>query len=344
VRTALGLAARALTALAVLAVVGASQARAEEPHVIRIATVAPEGSSWARELASFARAVEMRTSGAVKIKVYYGGKAGGELEVKQRVEKGQLDGAFSGGMMCTRVMPSMNVLRVTGVFQDRGETTHVARQLTPRFAKEAAGNGYTLLATAPIGASIIFSRVPVKTMDQLRKVRTWRWNLDDTAISLNRAMGFNISPNDLPNAALAFEQGKIDAFYAIPAAALVFQWYAQTSYIIDLPGDYLIGCVVVRTQALDKLTESQREILRSETAASAIRFDELTRRQDAQLLGATGVFARYGNKFTPVSPKLRAEFFEAARKAREKLDERVVSKALISEVLTMLADYRGEHQ
>lgn len=341
---ALGLVARALTAVVALAAVASSHARADERHVIRLATVAPEGSSWAHELAVFTRAVETRTNGAVKIKVYYGGKAGGELEVKKRIEKGQLDGAMSGGMMCMRVMPSMNVLRVTGVFQDRGETTHVARQLAPRFAKEAESNGYTLLGTAPIGASIIFSRVPVKTMDQLRKLRTWRWNLDDTAISLNRAMGFKIMPNDLSEAGPAFEQGKIDAVYAIPAAALVFQWYAQTSYIIDLPGDYLIGCIVVRMQAIDKLTESQREILRSESAAAAIRFDDLTRRQDAQLVGPNGVFVRHGNKFAPISAKLRAEFFEAARKAREKLDERVVSKELINEVLTMLADYRGEHQ
>ena len=43
--------------------------------------------------------------------------------MKARIEKGQLDGTLSGGMMCNEVMPSMKVLRVPGVFlQDRGET------------------------------------------------------------------------------------------------------------------------------------------------------------------------------------------------------------------------------
>jgi TRAP-type C4-dicarboxylate transport system substrate-binding protein len=332
---------RTLLALAAVALLAHGDARADEnPHVIRMATVAPEGSGWAREVATFARGVEKRTKGAVKVKIYYGGKAGDEREVKTRIEKGQLDGTMSGGMLCGDVMPSMKVLRVPGVFQDRGETNYVAAQLAPRLAKEAKANGYTLLGTAPLGASTIFSRVPVKTMDQLRKLKTWRWKPDDVAITLNKSMGFNIVPMELGEAGPAFEKKSIDALYAIPAAALAFQWYAQTSYIIDLPGDYLNGCLVVRTKALDQLTEAQRESLRTESAALAVRIDDLNRRQDNELIT---LFSRQGNKLLPVSAKLRAEFFEAARQAREKLDDRLVSKDLIKEVLTMLADYRGEH-
>ncbi len=330
--------------IAAIALLASRDVRAEDKQQqIRIATVAPEGSGWAREIGSFVRAIETRTKGAVKIKVYYGAKAGNEFEVKQRIEKGQLDGTLSGGMLCGQVMPTMKVLRVPGVFQDRGEANHVASQLLPRLVKEAAASGYTMLGTAPLGASTIFSRVPIKTMDQLRKVKTWRWNLDDVAINLNKAMGFDVVPMDLPDASAAFDQGKIDALYAIPAAALAFQWYAQATYIIDLPGDYLIGCLVVRTKALDKLTEAQRDVFRSESAAIAIRVNDLTRRQDNELIGDKGLFIRQGNKLVPVSAKLRAEFFEAARQAREKLDERLVSKDLIKEVMTMLADYRSEH-
>lgn len=333
---------RALVIIAAL--LAARDVRAEDkPTVLRIATVAPEGSGWAREIATFVRGVDTRTKGAVKVKIYYGAKAGNELEVKQRIEKGQLDGTLSGGMFCGEVMPSMKVLRVPGVFQDRGEANYVASQIAPRLVKEAAANGYAMLGTAPLGASTIFSRVPVKTIDELRKLKTWRWDLDEVAITLNKVMGFTIMPMGLEAASPAFEQGKIDAMYAIPAAALAFQWYAQTTYIIDLPGDYLIGCLVLRSKALDKLVEKHREAFRSEGAALAIRINDLTRRQDAELVGSKGVFGRQGNKLVPVSPKLRAEVFEAARQARDKLDERLVPKELIKEVLTMLADYRGEH-
>ena len=97
--------------------------------------------------------------------MYYAAKAGDEFEVKQRIEKGQLDGTLSGGMFCGEVMPSMKVLRVPGVFQDRGEANYVASQIAPKLVKEAQANGYAMLGTAPLGASTIFSRVPIKTMD-----------------------------------------------------------------------------------------------------------------------------------------------------------------------------------
>jgi len=333
---------KSIVAIAVALLASSNAWADEDVHVIRFATVAPEGSSWAREFSAFARAVETRTNGGVKVKFYYNGKAGSELEVKERIEKDQLDGTASGGMMCGKVMPSMNVLRVTGVFQSRGETNYVANQLRPRLAKEAEANGYALLGMAALGASSVFSRVPIKTMDQLRKVKMWRWDLDEVAIALNKSMGLDIVPLGLEHAAGAYDDGKVDAFYAIPMAALAFQWYAQARYIIDIPGDYLIGCLLLRSKMLDALTPAHREVFVSETAKLAVRFNDLGTRQDAQLLGG-GVFNRQGIKVLPVSEKLRAEFFAAARQAREKLDGRMVSKELIKEVLTMLADYRGEH-
>jgi len=332
---------RGLIAIAIV-VAAASHARADEPRVMRIATAAPEGSGWARDFAAWARAIELRTNGAVKVKMYFSGKAGSELEVKDRIDKGQLDGSISGGMMCARVMPSMNVLRVTGVFQNRAETQYVVNQLRPRLAKEANARGYALLGAAAVGASTVFSRTPVTNMKELRALKLWRWDLDEVAITLNRTMGLDVVPLNLEQAGRAYDNGKVDGFYAIPAGALAFQWYAQTKYVIDLPSDYLIGCILVKSSSFDQLTDREREVFVSETAKVELRINDIAERQDRELITG-GVFGRQGNKLVRVSAKFRAEFFEAARQAREKLDTKLVPRELINEVLGMLADYRGEH-
>ncbi len=88
--------------------------------VIRMATVAPDGTSWARELKAFDREVQTVTHGQVRVKWYFGAIAGGEDEVKERIERNQLDGAASGGMMCQRVAPSMRVTRVMGELSRAG--------------------------------------------------------------------------------------------------------------------------------------------------------------------------------------------------------------------------------
>src|SRR5262249_40679421 len=84
-----------LAALAIATTAGA------EPRIrLRLGTVAPNGSAWAHELTSMARELEVLTNGEVGVKWYMGGVAGGELEMYERIRKGQLDGMASGGMVC----------------------------------------------------------------------------------------------------------------------------------------------------------------------------------------------------------------------------------------------------
>lgn len=328
-----------LAVVSIAAVAG--PARADEVVKLRIATVAPEGSGWARELSAFERAVERGTEGRVDVRFYWGGMAGDERQVQKRLAKGQLDGAASGGMLCGEVMPSMRVLRVPGTCQDRDEAAYLMDQLSPRLEKEARAAGFELLAYAGMGPSVVFSREPISSMAELRKTKMWRWEPDVVAVSVEQMMGMSPKPLPLTAGAKAFDRGEVDAFYAIPSAALSFQWHVQVGYLLPLAGDYLTGCVLVHTSALDRLTVEDRRVINRAAARLAVRFENLGRRTDAALLG--GVFERHGLKTVPVSKKLRAEFFAAARRARAKLDEKLVSKKLMTEALRMLADYRAEH-
>src|SRR3954467_6995726 len=83
-------------------------ARADEV-TLRMGTMAPDGTAWARELNAFARDVDQRTHGQVRIKWYYGGITGDEPGMGERIRRGQLDGAASGGPLCESLAPSMRV-------------------------------------------------------------------------------------------------------------------------------------------------------------------------------------------------------------------------------------------
>jgi TRAP-type C4-dicarboxylate transport system substrate-binding protein len=328
-------------ALLVVVVAPLDVARAEPRHVLRLASVAPEGSAWAREFATFVNEVERGTNGEVKIKLFLGGVAGEELEVGERIAKGQLDGTLSGGILCTKIAPSMRVARIPGVFQSRDEAIHVSSELMPDLRKEAHAAGYELLGVAGIGNSVLFTRTPVRSMADLRKLTLWRWRDDQVAWMTNREMGLKLRPMGLRDAGRAFDDGLVDGFYAVPAATLVFQWYTQVSYMVDLPGDYLLGCVVLRKAAMDLLSLEHQEVMRVAGATMAVRFDEVGRRQDKALLG--GIFQKRGVKKLAVSDKFRAEFFQSARGARKRLGDKLVDRALLDRVLRLLADYRAEH-
>jgi TRAP-type transport system periplasmic protein len=310
--------------------------------VIRMATVAPDGTSWARELKAFDREVQTATKGQIRVKWYFGAIAGGEDEVKERIERNQLDGAASGGMLCQRVAPSMRVTRVMGVFRSRDEASYALTRLNRTLEEEARKNGYALIGTTNLGPDIVFTRTPVTSMAELKKLRLWRWDLDDVGVVMSSEIGMQMVPMRLETAAKAFDDNRIDGFIAIPSATVAFQWFTRARHLLDLSMSYLQGCVVVANRTFDRLTVEQQASLRASSAKLAVRFNELGRQTDDALLG--GVFAKQGVTVQVADASFRSAFFEAAREARTRLGSKLVPPELLQRVLTLLADYRAEHR
>jgi TRAP-type transport system periplasmic protein len=319
----------------------AGNAVADEPVVVRMATVAPEGSAWANLLRNWGRELETVSHGAMRARWYFGGVTGDELETFDGIQKGHLDGIASGGMICERLAPSMKVQGLAGVFQSREEAQYVMERLRPTLEDETRRAGFELLIATGLGPEVLFTRTPVRTMAELRKMRLWRWSADDPGITMSHEMGLTIVPTDLDAAGKAYDEHRIDGFIAIPTAALAFQWSTQARYITDLRPGYLTGCVLIAHRALDRLTVEQQKQLRATFAKYDSLFQEMGRRQDEALLG--GLFEKQGLKPIPPSEGFRSEFFEAARTARERAATRFVSRATLDRVLKWLADYRAEH-
>jgi TRAP-type transport system periplasmic protein len=316
--------------------------RAEPRWTLRMATPAPEGTAWARELKSFSREVEAGTHGDVRMKWYLGGIAGDELQIGERIKRDQLDGAGAGGMLCERLAPSMRVLRLLGVFQSRAEAAYVMQRLQPSLEGEFAKSGFSLIGSAGLGPEVIFLRNPVHSLAELRKVRLWRWDLDVVAHMMSVEIGMQVVSLPLEQAARAYDEGRTDGFLGIPTAALAFQWSTQARYLLDLRTGYLQACLIIANRAVDRLPPEHRDAIRTAAAKLQARLEDIGREQDAALLG--GLFAKQGLKVLVPSESFRAEFWDAARASRDRLGEKLVPKPLLDRVMGMLADFRAEHR
>jgi TRAP-type C4-dicarboxylate transport system substrate-binding protein len=310
--------------------------------VLRMATPIPDGTVWAREIHGLAREIEDRSHGQVRLKVYYSGIAGDEMEVADRIERDQLDGAFSGGMLCIRLAPSMRVMRVLGLFQGRDELAYVLGRLKPVIDEEFRKSGFVNLGLVGVGPELIFSRKPIATLAELKTTRLWSWNADNTLGPELRRLGFATLPATLPQAARLYDEGQVDGFVAAPAAALAFQWSAQAHYLLPLRLASLDACTIISNRFFDPLPLETQQIIRTAAARAIAHLDDAVRAQDEELL--SGLFARQGIHTTPVPPVLRAQFFDEARAARDKLGATMVAPALLDRVLSLLADYRAEHR
>jgi TRAP-type C4-dicarboxylate transport system substrate-binding protein len=326
-----------LVACALAAATGSAVAHAD-PVVLRVATMAPEGTAWAREVRAFGREVGTTTHDSVQFKWYFSGIAGDELRSHERVQRDQLDAILSGGMLCQKLSPSMRSTGMVGEFRDRDEARYVVARLRPALDAELLKVGYVNLITAGLGFSVIFSRTPVRTMDDLRKLRPWLWDLDEVRRTQLAAMGVPVVRLPVEGSARAYDQGKIDGWVGLPSAALAFQWSTQARYVTDLRVGFLTACVLVARRAWDTLSHEQQQAVLAAAAKLQRRVEDAARHNDEMLLG--GLFARQGLQATPVAAALQSEFSSAAKEARKSV-EPLIAPEMIDRVSGWIAEYRS---
>jgi TRAP-type C4-dicarboxylate transport system substrate-binding protein len=310
-----------------------------DPVTLRFASVAPEGSAWARVFQSASRDIEILSQGDLNLRWVLGGIAGDETMVRERMRRGQLDGE-AAGISCADMLPSLRVLRVAGMVRRREEAHAVVNQLRPVLEAEARKSGYVLLAVTWLGSDLAFTRKPVHTLDDLRKQKLWIWNLDPVWTVEMKMLGLDVVPLDVAEAGRAYDEGRIDGFLGVPTAALVYQWSARTRYYSDLTIGTIASCVVAPTSVFEALPIASQKALRDAMAKATVHFEDICAAQEDALLG--GLFAKQGTQPIAASPEFRAAFLEAARAAREQLPESVVPKPLITRALGWLSDFRAE--
>ena len=171
---------------------------ADEPNVVlRMSTMAPDGTEWARESRAFAQDIEDASQGAVKIKWYFSGIAGTELGQLERMRRGQLDG-MAGSIFCEHLAPSLFALEVVGMVRSQQEAATLLHELLPVVDKELASTQFkALFLSLGFGHRVLFSRNPVRSLADLRAGHYWVWELDDVLKKQLAEMGVHVVPMSL---------------------------------------------------------------------------------------------------------------------------------------------------
>jgi TRAP-type C4-dicarboxylate transport system substrate-binding protein len=306
--------------------------------VIRLASVAPEGSAWAREFHSFAEDAARRSGGDVVVKPYYNGVQGDDLQSIARVQREQIEGVVSAGLLCEQLAPSMRVLRLLGAFRTFDESRYVREKLAPVFDEEFRRSGYVNLGYSGLGAAVLFSRVPVRSIADARHLKLWIWDIDQLARQYAEKVKANTVRLPVEEVALALDDGRIEALFAIPSAALAFRWFPRLRYVLNLPIAFFTGCVVVDARVFERLSPRAQDALKVAAARFTVRVEEIAMTQDQLTLAQ---FKKQG--IEPIDPpeSLRSEWFETYLKAREQVGDQLVPIPLVRRVIALLTSYRA---
>ena len=123
-------------------------AKGAAEHTLKIATLAPDGSSWHKAFKQVARDVKEQTDGRIVIKIYAGGVMGDEPAMVRKMRTGQLDGAAVTSVGLSLIDESIRVLELPMLFQSVEEVDYVADKMWPYFQAKFEKKGFKLTMLA----------------------------------------------------------------------------------------------------------------------------------------------------------------------------------------------------
>lgn len=249
---------------------------------LKLATLVPEGSVWDKALREMADNWRRDSDGRVVLRIYPGGVAGSELDVLRKMRIGQLQAATLTTVGLEQLDAGFKVLTIPLFFDSYEEFFYVLDGLAPQLEQRLAEQGFVLLHWGHAGWVHFFSRTPVQSIADLKRLKIFVTAGSEEMVSWWTSNGFKpvaLSPTDIMT---GLQTGMIDVLPTTPLAGLSLQWFRQTPYMHELGLAPLTGATIVSRRAWDRISEEDRARLRARARAVEQRLVEEIPRQDQQ--------------------------------------------------------------
>jgi len=230
--------------------------------VLKIATAAPEASSWMKEMRASSKEIQERTDGRVQIKYYGGGVMGNDTKVLGKIRIGNLHGGAFTPSALQKIYPEIGLYGLPLTFESEEEVAFVRGRLDQTILGGLEEVGFVSFGIATGGFAVLMSNEPVNSLGDLKGKKVWVPEGD--TISYESMAALSLSPVTLPltDVLTGLQTGLIDIVAMSPIGALVLQWHTKVKYITDLPLVYTMGFMAVDNKAFSKISPADQKIVR----------------------------------------------------------------------------------
>ena len=305
---------------------------------IKLATVAPEGSSWMLSLKEAVAEVRSKTAGRVNFRVYPGGIAGDEPDVIKKMRVGQYQGAVFTGVGMGEILPESRVVELPYLYRNVEEIDYVQGRFTPVIEQGFRARNFEFIAWMEPGLVYLMSQKPIRKPADLQGVRMWVWEGDPLADAMIKAYRIAPVPIALPDVLMALQTGMINTVYAPPLVALALQWHTRVKYFLDEPLTNSTGAVLISRDAWAKISPADQLAVKEIMRAHLARLARVTRRQNQESIEK---FRQMGIRIEKLDPKSHDEMSAIAASMRPKLIGRMYSAEQLRQIEGYLAEFRS---
>ncbi|MFO7762278.1 MAG: TRAP transporter substrate-binding protein DctP [Wenzhouxiangellaceae bacterium] len=228
---------------------------------LKIATLAPDGSSWMEVLNDAADEVREETGGKVVTRFYPGGVMGGSDTVLRRMKLGQLQGGvFTVGELAG-MAPETNLYSLPFQFKNASELAQLRDEFDPYILDALHEAGMVAPAITNGGFAYLFSRDRIESTDDVSSsLRVWIPENDPLSRRTLEEIGASAVPMSLADVYTGLQTGTINTFANTMSGAIILQWHTRAKYMLDLPVLMTAGVMAVDRKSFERISPEHRAI------------------------------------------------------------------------------------
>jgi TRAP-type C4-dicarboxylate transport system substrate-binding protein len=311
---------------------------AEKNIIIKLATLAPQGSPWMKTINTLNAEVMKKTDNKVQFKIYPDGVLGDEMDMLRKMKIGQIQGAVltSGGL--SMLFKEIEVLQIPFLFQRFEEVDAILKKMDSFFRKGFEDNGYILLGWSEAGFVYLMSTLPVASVADLRKAKVWTWEESPMAKAIFDEAGIKAIPLTVPDVLVGLQTGLVNVVYIPPSGAILLQWFTKIKYMSDVPLGYLAGAIIVKKDIFKQIPSSFQNLLLESFPNHLDQLKVITRNENRE---AIKVMVKHGVKLITPSSSQVEEFKSLSNKAMARFTGQTFSQKVYDEVASFLENYRA---
>lgn len=257
---------------------------ADKPVIIKMASLAPEGSPWHQVFQEIAQDWRDLSKNQVRLKIYAGGVIGDESDMVRKMRIGQVQAAALTAEGLSYIDNGIYGLSLPLLVKNYEELDWLRSQVEPELKKRFEDKGFKVLAWADVGWVYWFSREPASSPDDLRKQRIFTWAGDPHSPRLWKAAGFQPVSLSAVDVLPGLQTGLIDAVSSPPLMVASSQWFGVARYMTNMPWAAMTGALIVKQSSWDLIPAELRPDLLAAVEQRTLRIKNEIRYSDPEAI------------------------------------------------------------
>ena len=311
---------------------------------IKLATLAPSGTSYDLILRQMGEKWRKTTNGEVNLRVYPGGNQGSEADIVRRMNVDQLQAAMLSVGGLSEIDPTATALQeIPMLFNSLDEETYVRDKMRGDFERRLLAKGFVALFWGDSGWVRFFSRNPGIKPDDFKSMKIFVTASNSAKeMQIIQGLGYRPVALDWADALIQLQTGGVDAVPAPPILALSGQYYTVVKHMTEVNWAPLVGATVVTKRAWDAIPQATRDVMASAAVDAGKQIQDASRKESDEAVDT--MKKKWGLSVHAMTPELQQQWRTFAEAVYPKIRGSMVPPEVFDEARRLVAEYRASHK